>query len=70
MDVLLTCDCGRPIPANDEQSLKIGECFRCRIQGVGFNFVGGGGYGRQNFHDGSLADAIRENSPPGSQRSA
>ena len=25
------------------------ECFRCRVQSVGFRFVGGGGYGRASF---------------------
>lgn len=25
------------------------ECFRCRVSNVSFNFVGGGGYGRQAF---------------------
>lgn len=27
------------------------ECFRCRVQTVGFQFRGGGGYTRQMFHE-------------------
>ncbi len=65
MSVTLLCDCGREIPANDEQSVKLGECFRCRIQGVGFSFRGGGGYGRENFHERTNAEFLRENDGPG-----
>jgi hypothetical protein len=25
------------------------ECFRCRVAGVSFRFIGGGGYGRASF---------------------
>lgn len=59
------CDCGRRIPANDEQSLKVGECFRCRIEGVGFSFRGGGGYGRKQFHEMTNTEFLRENDGPG-----
>jgi len=27
-----------------------GECFRCHLQGIGFAFAGGGGYGRHNWN--------------------
>lgn len=42
-------------------------CFRHRIAGVGFTFIGGGGYGREQFHNGSLAEAIRENCVEGTE---
>lgn len=37
-----------------------GCCFRCKIGGLSFQFVGGGGYGRQNFHDRTTAEVQRE----------
>ena len=36
------------------------ECFRCRIRGVGFSFVGGGGYTRESFHERTTNEARRE----------
>lgn len=65
--VVLCSDCEREISPNDEQSLKYGCCFRCRALSVGVTWIGGGGYGKQNFHDGSLAQAIRENVVDGSE---
>jgi hypothetical protein len=41
-------------------------CFRHRVIGIGFTYVGGGGYGREAFHNGSLAEAIREADQPDS----
>jgi hypothetical protein len=38
------CTCGRE------------ECFRCRIQSVGFTFRGGGTYGQRSFNDMTLAE--------------
>ena len=35
-------------------------CFGCHIKGVGFSFVGGGGYGRKNFHERTTAEVVRE----------
>ena len=28
-----------------------GCCFRCHVRSIGFNFVGGGGYGREAFRE-------------------
>jgi hypothetical protein len=36
------------------------ECFRCRVQSVGFTFRGGGGYTRQSFHDHTIAEKRAE----------
>ena len=37
-----------------------GECYRCSISGVGFKFVGGGGYTRTSFHDYTIAEKRAE----------
>lgn len=42
-----------------------GVCFRCHVQGISFTFVGGGGYGRQAFHDNTTAEVIRQNTAGG-----
>jgi hypothetical protein len=53
------CRCGKPVePGSD-------ECFLCRVRSVGFNFVGGGGYGRETFHERTTAEFINENVPEG-----
>lgn len=63
--VTIECsDCGKPIPPNDENSLKYGTCFKCRCVGVGVTFRGGGGYGRENFSARTNAEFIRENDGP------
>lgn len=36
------------------------ECFRCRVNGFGLSFVGGGGKTRQTFHDYTIAERQRE----------
>lgn len=59
------CDCGRSIRPDDENSLKYGACFKCRCQGVGVTFRGGGGYGRANFSERTNAEFLRENDGPG-----
>jgi hypothetical protein len=38
-------DCGR------EHDRDAALCFRCHLQTIRFGFQGGGGYGRQNFHE-------------------
>lgn len=65
METLPSCDCGRPIAANDQNSLHHGACFKCRIQGVGITFRGGGGYGRAQFNETTNAEFLRENDGPG-----
>jgi hypothetical protein len=37
-----------------------GECFVCHVRGIGFTFVGGGGYGRHAFHERTTAEALAE----------
>jgi hypothetical protein len=27
-----------------------GDCYRCHVRGIGFTFVGGAFYGREEFH--------------------
>jgi hypothetical protein len=52
-----TCECGRQF--TEEQSS--GEwCFRCKLDGLGFSWVGGGSYGRKAFHDKTIAEAQRD----------
>lgn len=52
-----TCSCGREFT----EAQSSGEyCFKCKIQGVRFNWVGGGGYGRKAFHEKTFADVHRE----------
>jgi hypothetical protein len=65
MDTILSCDCGRPIAPNDQNSLLHGACFKCRIQNVGITFRGGGGYGKAQFHESTNAEFLRENDGPG-----
>jgi hypothetical protein len=36
------------------------HCFRCKVKSIGFSFVGGGGYGRQAFHDRTTREVERE----------
>lgn len=62
MDV--TCSCGKRL--NEADHIR-GECYRCSVSGIGFTFTGGGGYGRHQFHESTLAEAMRENDVPGSQ---
>ena len=35
-------------------------CFLCRVRTVGITFVGGGGYGRQSFHDRTISERRAE----------
>ena len=51
-----TCeDCGER-----KDNLRDGVCFRCRVSTVGFTYVGGGGYGREQFHNMTNAEMARE----------
>ncbi len=51
------CACGRTFSEAD----STGEwCFRCKLDGLKFNFVGGGGYGREQFHNETNAGFARE----------
>lgn len=36
------------------------ECFRCRVQSVGFHFHGGGGYTREAFHSRTISELKTE----------
>jgi len=38
-----------------------GQCFRCHCKGIGFTFVGGGGYGRGAFHESTTAEFLEAN---------
>lgn len=37
-----------------------GECFRCHVRGIGFTFVGGGGYGRAAFSERTKTEYLAE----------
>ena len=56
-DVRKTCECGRTFTEGESSGTY---CFRCKLDGIRFNWVGGGGYGRKAFHDRTHADVIRE----------
>ena len=58
MDEVKTCiECGRGF--TEEQSAGK-YCFKCKLDGVRFNWVGGGGYGRKRFHDYTVGEVQRE----------
>lgn len=64
MECVTKCNCGRGLTTEGDQ--KYGECFKCRISGgIGVTFRGGGGYGRDAFHNGTNAEFLRENDGPG-----
>ena len=50
----MTCRCGKEAEQGGD------ECFRCRVSTVGFSFVGGGGYGREAFHERTTNEFINE----------
>lgn len=50
----MKCGCGKPAEEGRD------ECFLCRVRGVGFSFVGGGGKTRQTFHDYTVAERRAE----------
>ena len=51
----MTCKCGKDAEPGRE------DCFRCRVSSVGFTFIGGGGYGRQNFTERTNGEYLNEN---------
>lgn len=52
-----TCpQCGK---ARTNEPRPEGHCFACHLKGVGFTWVGGGGYGRENFHNTTIAEETR-----------
>jgi hypothetical protein len=56
-DSIKTCECGRQF--TDAQSS--GKwCFRCKLDGLQFNFVGGGSYGREAFHSKTTREVQEE----------
>jgi hypothetical protein len=46
----LRCRCGKLAEADRS------ECFHCRVASVGFAFVGGGGYTRENWNTKTIAE--------------
>ena len=50
-----TCECGRQF--TEEQSSGV-WCYRCKLDGLRVNWVGGGGYGREAFHSGTVKDHV------------
>jgi hypothetical protein len=56
-----TPDCSRTYEAETEKSGFHAFCFKCKISsGLYVCWVGGGGYGRDNFTSRTNADVIRE----------
>lgn len=54
---LKTCACGREFT----ESQSAGKlCFKCKLSGVSFNWVGGGSYGRKAFHDKTVTEVQNE----------
>jgi hypothetical protein len=43
--------CNKRLPEPDSA-----ECFNCRVRTVGFAFVGGGGYTRENWNTRTIAE--------------
>lgn len=48
------CKCGKKAEEGRD------ECFLCRVSGVAFTFRGGGGYGREAFHNMTNAEKKAE----------
>lgn len=51
------CECGKEF-APEQSSGDI--CFRCKLDGVGFSFLGGEGHGRKAFHGKTIGEVQRE----------
>ena len=49
------CECGRHF--TEEQSSGV-WCYRCKLDGLRVNWVGGGGYGRAAFSGGTVKEHI------------
>lgn len=56
---VIRCECGRTEQV--EADVRRTTCFRCHARGVGFGFVGGGGFGRRNWSTATIGEAIRSN---------
>lgn len=39
-------------------------CYHHKIKGLGWKFVGGGGYGRKAFHDRTIGEKLRDTLGP------
>lgn len=50
-----TCECGKEF--TDEESSGV-WCFPCKLNGLSFNWVGGGGYTREAFSSGTVKEHI------------
>lgn len=58
MTKVIECPCGVTEEVDDDVLRT--ECFKHHVQGVTFNWVGGGGYGRESFHESTIAEQQRE----------
>lgn len=61
------CTCGRVIAPTDIEANRRQTCFTCHVSGISFGFRGGGGYGRENFHERTNAEFMRENDIAGTE---
>ena len=50
-----TCECGKEF--TEDQSSGV-TCYRCKLDGLMVNWVGGGGYGRDAFHSGTVKEHV------------
>lgn len=56
-DEFKICGCGATF-TSAQSSGKF--CFKCKLNGVRFNWVGGGSYGRQAFHDNTVGEVVAQ----------
>jgi len=61
MEQLPICECGAEYspPTHSTESAKL-HCFKCKMKSFRVNWVGGGSYGRQAFHDKTTNEVVRE----------
>ena len=53
-----TCDTPHCEKQFTEDQSSGATCYRCKLDGLMVNWVGGGGYGRDAFHSGTVKEHI------------
>jgi hypothetical protein len=51
-----TCECGKEFTQEESSG---SWCYRCKLDGLSVNWVGGGGYGREAFHSQTVGEGQR-----------
>lgn len=54
-DSFSTCECGKQFTQDQSSGIW---CYRCKLDGLRVNWVGGGGYGREAFHGSTVKEAV------------